>query len=65
MTTDSEVMQQALDALEQSVDCVTDEYEAHRAMWENLPTREKQLMGMKALLVSHEAAIAALRQRLT
>jgi hypothetical protein len=60
--TDRELMQQALDALEESVDTVRHEYETD---WRHkMPTRKAQLEGMKAGLDAHDAAITALRERL-
>jgi len=60
--TDREIMQQALDALENSVDLVRHEYSID---WRHgLSTRKAQLEGMKAGLDAHDAAITALRERL-
>jgi hypothetical protein len=60
--TDRDLMQQALDALEESVDTVRHEYETD---WRHkMPTRKAQLEGMKAGLDAHDAAITALRERL-
>ena len=60
--TDREIMQQALDALEESVDLVRHEYSID---WRHgLPTRKAQLEDMKAGLNAHEAAITALRTAL-
>lgn len=60
--TDREIMQQALDALENSVDTVQHEYDAD---WRHgIPTRKAQLDGMKECLDAHIAAITALRDRL-
>ena len=60
--TDRDLMQQALDALEESVDTVRNEYETD---WRHkMPTRKAQLEGMKAGLDAHDAAIAALQERL-
>ncbi len=57
-------MQQALESLTDSVDVVRNEYETRKAMYSNLPTRQKQVNGLKDGLDAHEAAIAALRQSL-
>jgi hypothetical protein len=60
--TDRDLIQQALDALEESVDTVRHEYETD---WRHkMPTRKAQLAGMKAGLDAHIAAIASLRERL-
>ena len=60
--TDRELMQQALEALVESVDLVSNAYEAD---WRHgLPTRKAQLDGMKAGVEFHEATITALRERL-
>ncbi len=60
--TDRQLMQQALDALENSVDTVHHEYDAD---WRHgLPTRKAQLDGMKECLDAHIAAITALQERL-
>ena len=57
-----EVMQQALVALENSVDLVRHEYNTD---WRHgLPTRKAQLDGMKEGLDAHEATITALRTAL-
>jgi hypothetical protein len=60
--TDRQLLQQALDALENSVDTVQHEYDAD---WRHgLPTRKAQLDGMKECLDAHIAAITSLRERL-
>ncbi len=54
--------QQALEALEESIDTVRNEYESD---WRHgVPTREKQLSAMRELVEKHEAAINALRTAL-
>jgi hypothetical protein len=54
--------QQALEALEKSIDTVRNEYEGD---WRHgMPTREKQLSAMRELVEKHEAAITALRTAL-
>ena len=55
-------MQQALDALTESVDYVRNEYEIRKAMYQNMPTRQARVASLKAGVEAHEAAIAALRQ---
>ena len=57
-----EAAQQALEALEESIDTVRNEYESD---WRHgVPTREKQLSAMRELVEKHEAAITALRTAL-
>jgi hypothetical protein len=57
-----EAAQQALEALEESIDTVRNEYESD---WRHgVPTREKQLSAMRELVEKHEAAITALRAAL-
>jgi hypothetical protein len=55
-------MQMALEALTESRDTVWNEYTAD---WRHgMPTRKAQLDGMKEMCEAHDAAIAALRERL-
>jgi hypothetical protein len=57
-------MQQALDALENSVDRVLeDAYQAEK-FYGNYPTRQGKVNGLKVLADDHEKAITALRERL-
>lgn len=57
-----EVMQQALEALTESVDLVRNDYQAD---WRHgIPAREAQLGGKREALEFHEAAITALRAAL-
>jgi hypothetical protein len=57
------VMQQALEALEESIDLVRHEYTSD---WRHgLETRRAQLTSMKAGVEAHEAAIVALRNALS
>ena len=59
---DRATLEQMMDALEDSIDCVRHEYETY---WgHGLPTRKAQLDGMKESLDQHEAAIIALRAAL-
>ena len=61
---DRELLQQALDALENSVDLVReDAYQAEK-LYGNYPTRQGKVNGLKVLADDHEKAIAALRNRL-
>jgi hypothetical protein len=62
--TDRDLMQQALDALENSVDKVCeDAYQAEK-LYGNYPTRQGKVKGLKVLADDHEKAITALRERL-
>ena len=55
-----EVLKQALEALENSIDMVRCDYETN---WRHgLPTRKAQLDGMKEMLEQHEKSITFLRQ---
>ena len=64
MKTDRELMQQALDALENSVDLVReDAYQAEK-LYGNYPTRQGKVNGLKVLADDHEKAITALTERL-
>jgi hypothetical protein len=59
---DTALLQRALDALTESVDTIQREYDTD---WRHgIPTREKQLAGMKAIVDEHVATIDALRARL-
>jgi hypothetical protein len=59
-----EVMQQALEALENSVDLVReDAYEAEK-LYGNYPTRQGKVGGLKVLADDHEKAITALQEAL-
>jgi hypothetical protein len=63
MTTLREAAQQALEALEKSIDTVRNEYNTD---WRHgLPTREKQLLAIREQVDKHEAAINALRAALS
>ena len=56
------LLRQALEALENSIDTVRNEYETD---WRHgYPTREAQLAGMKEMLDQHEAAITAIKEAL-
>ena len=56
------LLRQALEALENSIDAVRNEYETD---WRHgYPTREAQLAGMKEMLDQHEAAITAIKEAL-
>lgn len=61
-TDDTALLRLALELLEDSIDTVRHEYESD---WRHgLPTRAKQIAGMKEEVDKHEAAIAILRERL-
>jgi hypothetical protein len=62
--TDRQLLQQALEALENSVDKVCeDAYQAEK-LYGNYPTRQGKVKGLKVLADDHEKAIIALRERL-
>jgi len=59
---DTALLRQCLEALENSIDLVQHEY---RENWRHgVPTREKQLNGLKEQMDTHEATIDALKERL-
>ena len=61
---DRDIMKQALDALENSVDLVReDAYQAEK-LYGNYPTRQGKVNGLKVLADDHEKAITALCERL-
>jgi len=62
--TDYELMQQALEALENSVDLVREDAYNAEELYGNYPTRQGKVRGLKALADDHEKAITALRDRL-
>jgi len=62
--TDRELMQQALDALENSVDLVREDAYNAEELYGNYPTRQGKVGGLKVLADDHEKAITALRDRL-
>jgi hypothetical protein len=62
--TDYELMQQALDALENSVDLVREDAYNAEELYGNYPTRQGKVGGLKVLADDHEKAITALRNRL-
>jgi len=62
--TDKEAMKLALEALENSVDLVSNEAREAEKMYANVPTRLARVQGLVALEVAHEKAIAALKERL-
>jgi hypothetical protein len=52
----------ALEALEESVDLVREDYENAKKLYGNYPSRQARLLGMEDGLLKHEAAITALKQ---
>jgi len=62
--TDREIMQQALDALENSVDLVREDAYQAAKLYGNYTTRQGKVNGLKVLADDHEKAITALRERL-
>jgi len=62
--TDRELMQQALDALANSVDLVREDAYNAKELYGNYPTRQGKVGGLKVLADEHEKAINALRDRL-
>jgi len=62
--TDKEAMKLALDALENSVDLVSNEAREAEKMYANVPTRLARVQGLIAIEVAHEKAITALKERL-
>ena len=61
---DRELMQQALDALANSVDLVREDAYNAKELYGNYPTRQGKVGGLKVLADEHEKAINALRDRL-
>jgi hypothetical protein len=61
---DRELMQQALDALNNSVDLVREDAYNAEELYGNYPTRQRKVGGLKVLADDHEKAITALRDRL-
>jgi hypothetical protein len=59
-----EAMRLALEALNNSVDTVWEEYTEAERSYGNYPTRRAKLDGMKAMAQQHDAAIAALEGQL-
>jgi hypothetical protein len=59
-----EAMKLALEALENSVDLVSNEAREAEKMYANVPTRLARVQGLVAYEVAHEKAITALREAL-
>jgi hypothetical protein len=60
--TKDEALKLALDALEESVDLVREDYENAKKLYGNYPSRQARLLGMEDGLLKHEAAITAIKQ---
>ena len=64
MTTKDEALKLALEALEESVDLVREDYENAKKLYGKYPSRQARLLGMEDGLLKHENAIAAIKQAL-
>jgi hypothetical protein len=62
--TKDEALKLALEALEESVDLVREDYENAKKLYGNYPSRQARLLGMEDGLLKHEAAITAIKQAL-
>ena len=62
--TKDEALKLALEALENSVDLVSNEARAAEKMYANVPTRLARVQGLVAYEVAHEQAIAAVKEAL-
>jgi hypothetical protein len=60
--TKDEALDMALEALEESVDLVREDYENAKKLYGNYPSRQARLLGMEDGLLKHEAAITAIKQ---
>ncbi len=63
-TADRQLLQQALDALENSVDLVREDAYNAEKLYGNYPSRQGKVNGLKVLADDHEKAITALQKRL-
>jgi hypothetical protein len=57
-----EALDLALEALEESVDLVREDYENAKKLYSNYPSRQARLLGLEEGLSKHEAAITAIKQ---
>jgi hypothetical protein len=57
-----EALDLALEALEESVDLVREDYENAKKLYSNYPSRQARLLGLEDGLSKHEAAITAIKQ---
>jgi hypothetical protein len=64
MTTKDEALKLALEALEESVDLVREDYENAKKLYGKYPSRQARLLGMEDGLLKHENAITAIKQAL-
>jgi len=60
--TKDEALDLALEALEESVDLVREDYENAKKLYSNYPSRQARLLGLEDGLSKHEAAITAIKQ---
>jgi hypothetical protein len=63
-TADRKLMQQALDALENSVDLVREDAYNAEKLYGNYPSRQGKVAGLKVLADDHEKAITAINEAL-
>lgn len=63
--TKDEALALALEALEESVDLVRDDYENAKIRHGNYPSRQARLLGMEDGLSKHEKAITAIKQTIS
>jgi hypothetical protein len=62
MNTKDHALDLALEALEESVDLVREDYENAKKLYSNYPSRQARLLGLEDGLSKHEAAITAIKQ---
>ena len=60
----TEAMKMALEALEESIDFVREDYENAKKLYSNYPSRQARLLGLEDGLSKHESAITAIKQAL-
>jgi hypothetical protein len=60
--TKDEALDLALEALEESIDLVREDYENAKKLYSNYPSRQARLLGLEDGLSKHEAAIKAIKQ---
>ena len=59
-----ELLQQALEALENSADSIENEYRESVDLWSKMPTRAAKLAGLKSLVDEHNEAIRDIKAHL-
>ena len=59
-----EALKLALEALDESVDLVREDYENAKKLYSNYPSRQARLLGLEDGLSKHEAAMTAIKQAL-